>query len=296
MKKAFTLVELLVVIGIIAVLAGALMVTMGGGTESARAANCLTNMKGLANAAIAATSSRDGYYPLAGSVTWSYIDESQGIGKGKTVYNELTGWLSWYSDGQFPATSYKSPEYPSAYSQSGAVSSADQQLRDFAVTNGALKASISGNRELLVCPVHKIDMKTQTPFFSYQMNEYFYWNSTGKARSVHFHGRHKTDVKYPDRRLLFAEINWKGWAGDVDDAPGSQGCDQVLQYSTGECIGFNHKKGKEKCAHVAFADGHTEQILMPRRGLSDSDLQELTKLLCEGKDVVLEGDRYRELQ
>lgn len=298
MKKGFTLVELLIVIGIIAVLSGVLMVTMRGGTESARSAQCLTNMRSLANACVTYASGNDGYYPLAGSVAWSQIDESQGIGKGKTVYRELTGWLSWISPDEFPATSYKAPEYLRAYSSSGVVSTEDQKVRDFAVTNGALRASLVGNRDLLVCPIHKIDMKGDSPAFSYMMNEFFYWNSTGKARSQHFHGRSsKLDktMKYPDRVLLFAEINWKGYAGDPPAVGEPEGTDQVLQYSNGECIGFNHKKGNEKVAHVAFADGHTEQILLPRHGMSDGDLKDLTKLLCEGKDITLEGDRYVEL-
>ena len=44
MKKAFTIIELLVVIGIIGVLAGVLMTSFSGGTESARAAKCLTTV------------------------------------------------------------------------------------------------------------------------------------------------------------------------------------------------------------------------------------------------------------
>lgn len=294
MKKGFTLVELLIVIGIIAILSGVLMVSMGGGSEAARAAQCLTNMRGLASAAVTRATETE-YYPLAGSITWSQIDESQGIGKGTMKYYELTGWLSWYSQNQFPATSYVAAEYPSAYSSGGTLSSQEQQLRDYAISNGTLRASLSGNRSLVICPDHKISLAAQVPFFSYVMNEYFYWNDTGKARSQHFHGRFAKDLKYADRRLLFAEINWKGYCGDVDTSPGSEKTDQVLQYSRGECIGFNHKKGKEKVAHVAFADGHTEQLLLPRRGLDDSALQELTKLLCEGKDVVFDGSRYEEM-
>lgn len=294
MKKAFTLVELLIVIAIIAILSGILMVSMSGGSESARSAHCLSNLRSLSAACIAYVSSHDGYYPLAGSVTYSEIDESQGVGRGKTVYYELPGWLSWYSQNKFPATSKVESEYPSAYVRDV---QAEQPDHYFAVTNGALKASISGNFDVMVCPNHKIDIKTQTPFFSYVMNEFFYWNSTGNARSQHFHGRRRDEsvMKYLDRRLLFAEINWKGYVGQIEDEPGTEQTDQVLQYTKNECIGFNHKKGKEKCAHVSFADGHTEQILMPK-GFSDSNLEKLTRLLCEGKDISLQGDHYDEFQ
>ena len=50
MKKGFTLVEMLVVIGIIGILVGVLVASFSGGTESARNAQCLTNMKNLAGA------------------------------------------------------------------------------------------------------------------------------------------------------------------------------------------------------------------------------------------------------
>ena len=49
MKRAFTLVELMVVISIIGILIAILVTNYGGATESARAAHCLANMKNLAN-------------------------------------------------------------------------------------------------------------------------------------------------------------------------------------------------------------------------------------------------------
>ena len=62
----FTLIEMIVVIGIIGILAGVLFASFGGATDSARAALCLSNMKGLAQAANACAM-RNGNFPLAGS-------------------------------------------------------------------------------------------------------------------------------------------------------------------------------------------------------------------------------------
>ena len=50
MKKGFTLIELIVVIGIIMVLAASLLVVSGGITESARASKCQANMRSLSQA------------------------------------------------------------------------------------------------------------------------------------------------------------------------------------------------------------------------------------------------------
>ena len=47
-RSGFTLVELLVVVAIIGILAGVLLASFSGGTEAARAAKCLSNMRNLA--------------------------------------------------------------------------------------------------------------------------------------------------------------------------------------------------------------------------------------------------------
>ena len=67
MKKAFTLIELIVVVGILVVLVGTLVAALSGGTDAARAARCLTNLKNLATACNSYAMAHQ-VYPLAGSV------------------------------------------------------------------------------------------------------------------------------------------------------------------------------------------------------------------------------------
>ena len=64
-KKGFSLVELLIVIGIIAVLGGVMLTQFSGSTESALATNCLNNMRSLCNAVLA-EASQENFYPAAG--------------------------------------------------------------------------------------------------------------------------------------------------------------------------------------------------------------------------------------
>ena len=52
-RKAFTLVELLIVVGIIGILGGVMLATFSGSTESAMATKCLNNMRSLCNAVLA---------------------------------------------------------------------------------------------------------------------------------------------------------------------------------------------------------------------------------------------------
>ena len=90
-KSAFTLLEMLVVIGIIGVLMGVIISQFGGATESAKAAKCETNMKNLATAAHTyALSQSDGYFPTAGSYSHGYSNHK----KHRKEYNNWSR-ISW---------------------------------------------------------------------------------------------------------------------------------------------------------------------------------------------------------
>lgn len=297
MKKAFTLVELLVVIGIIGILSAILLVSMGAGTESARAAKCLGNMKSLWNAVGSYTMAR-GWYPLAGSIQYRGYDESRGMSNRQKVVNEKPGWISWDSRGKFPNTGESGCSVISAYEQ-------DYDTREYALTNGALWKYVSGKRDVFVCPVHEKAMSKKSrdlkPLFSYVMSEYFGWDSShgSRSRADCWYKIEHTHLSRADRRVMFAELNWT--EGATSETPqfstGSESkLDCTLAHSDNECIGFNHKDGKDYLAHVIFADGHIEKLRMPKRGISQNELHNLTEWLCEGKDVSFDGKKYEQLK
>ena len=71
--RAFTLVELLVVIGIIAVLIGILLPTLGKARESARRANCLSNLRSIGQMLNIYANGNKLYVPIGRrSDSWAY--------------------------------------------------------------------------------------------------------------------------------------------------------------------------------------------------------------------------------
>lgn len=287
MKKAFTLIELMVVIGIIAVLAGVLLATFGGATESARAAHCLSNMKTLANACMSAA---EGCPPAESSeVVRPYIEG--GMAKAKKQYIEKVGWISWYSENLYPSFSSQKESCNTVGLYSDNV---DEY--QYALKHGALFEAINGNTELYVCPSHR-KLKPNV-HWSYFMNSKVAGMTYGK--NIQIVEKNKVRSVGADRVLLFGEIPFaKGSPGSwfPSGSEGSEETDAVLQYDK-ENIGGNHKSGKAWMAHVVFADGHVEKLkVSDSRGkpLKDDDLRQLTEWLCTGVDISFNGSRYEKL-
>lgn len=295
MKKAFTLVELVVVVGIILVLSGILLASFSGSTESARAAKCLSNLRNLS---MAWTGGRAGSQEHL-AMTWSQNSF-------KKAYMEMPGWISYATEGLYPSQSHQTFEPIGMYET-------DRKRVDFAISNGWMYAAMGRNLSTLVCPSHKKKVGAAKQVnWSYFMNAAFGWDACrGGYTYVNGAGYiEKSGLLNADRLLIFAEIPFQG-PGDwfPTDEGGSTDTDAILQYdgcdkcSTAagkdrfngqENIGGNHKSGRNWLAHVAFADGHVEKVRVD--GLSGENLKELTTWLCEGKAVGRNGDRYEEIK
>src|SRR5581483_2641370 len=108
-RHAFTLVELLVVIGIIALLIAMLLPALNKAREGARSVQCLSNMKQLATATIMFANDHHGYMPGNGSGV-TKIDQSTGAVVAGTAadYRTPADWLAW-SRATDPVTGVKNP-------------------------------------------------------------------------------------------------------------------------------------------------------------------------------------------
>jgi len=313
-QRGFTLLELLIVIGIIGILSGILLATFSGSSESARAAQCLNNMRSLGNAVLACGMATT-YYPAAASYYYCHINA-----RGKFTRDNLTrGWVGSYQK----ETRVISPYYDDK-----------GELQHHAITNGAIWRYIKGGVSSYVCPLHVLESRKAglTPAWSYVMNSYFGYPYGGKpAPTVDTRRRdYRGNLHYyystqngetslprdPSKVLLFAELPFIEQQG-VQTANISKGTDDdldtALQYSAeeadssfnkahncaasgaGEAIGFNHKSGKhgDYMAHVAFADGHVEKI--PLRG-SAADIKKLTSILCMGYGYTVDASTYEKAE
>lgn len=299
MRKAFSLVELIVVIGIIGILSGVLIAGFSGSTESARAAKCLSNMRSLA---VAWNSGRAG--------SQEHISIKSTRTGAKSNYTEEKGWISSATKGLYPSASHQT------FSPVGMYET-DVERVDYAITNGWAAASLGNGRSALVCPSHAKKRGAGGRInWSYFMNAAFGWDASQGGHSYNSRINagyiYKPEVKNADRLLIFAEIPFdKNGPGDwfPDGKAGTTDTDAILQYegcdkcatAAGksrfkgkENIGGNHKAGKRWYAHVAFADGHAEKLNVD--GMSSAALRELTTLLCEGKAVGRQGNKYEEVK
>lgn len=99
-SRAFTLVELLVVIGIIAVLVGILLPTLGRVRDAARDTKCKANLKQLATAAITYTAENRGSWPWGFTASLQNIPAN--VGQAASMSNATNrsfaqGWISWFT-------------------------------------------------------------------------------------------------------------------------------------------------------------------------------------------------------
>lgn len=98
-QSAFTLVELLVVIGIIAVLISILLPALGRARESANSVKCLSNMKQVGLAIIAFANDNKGRMPTSAGSSIRYIDGGGTVRSitSATDPNRLntSDWIAW---------------------------------------------------------------------------------------------------------------------------------------------------------------------------------------------------------
>lgn len=302
-KQGFTLIEMLIVIGIIAILMGVLLASFSGSVEKARMVKCATNIHNLGAATI---NYALGYHDLMPCAQHIPVLSSD-VNTHKSGFKMASAWISNLDQG----VSYPISSPTPAPTCSFAADREEDRLH--ALTNGAIWHAVGGNRTTYVCPAFAEACKLKNvlhPAFSYQLNAYFGYMTKSGYFKAGTPFTHLTLVNRPERTLMYAEIpgyanargsssgQGAGSAGGNGVAPlppenltggnGTPECDGCLRsrsYGGDESIGFNHRRGKEIVGHVVFCDGHVEAVAAPKNG----QYLELTDWLCSGADITMDS-------
>jgi prepilin-type N-terminal cleavage/methylation domain-containing protein/prepilin-type processing-associated H-X9-DG protein len=296
-KPGFTLVELLVVIGIIAVLLGLLLPALNKAREAARAAQCLSNLRQITNATIMFANDHNGLMPCG--ATWSIYKFSD---YREIAYKQVTSdtdpeieassdWIAW-SRHLDPVTNIPNSNPDQNITYSALAKYMGHPLKITTWQNGgsnnadpALDAVFRCPSDILQARPSHADTSHGSYYYSYTMNiswanpVYTYKSlsasvkyATGQRVDGVFNGKIAT-IKNPASRILFMcedekTIRSGSFTADPTDwinpnPPANTVVDLLssrhsIQNAKAMTL-INQTPGVQDCyGNVSFCDGHAE--------------------------------------
>lgn len=291
-KRAFTLIEMLVVVAIISVVATASVSSIKSAQRQARSAKCQANMHALYNAA-AAYHADKGHWPAAGAYE---LYDSRG-----DYFLHYRGWVNWVLSGSKRARPGDNDNpYKDGKNNRDGHKESSQAAKLVYVGTGAANSDAPGNKIPDSRVYRSIDegaifRYADKNFAAYCCDEFKSKFGKGSMRSYAMNQvfgcrRHRLypppkelpDGADADRLAMFVELDSvgkssasskAGTSGDEKEPTNIFSDDSVWDWdgksgsgsdgNSGENIGVLHKKSGKIYGHVVFADGHLESLVLP---------------------------------
>lgn len=255
-RLAFTLLELLVVIAVIAILSGLMIPGFAKLRERGRCVRCASNLRQLHLAAVAYANDRGGRLPRAQTTMEYYGEEELG---------PWHGWLNWNDN----AESQRRTEWHGADARFCITNDTGGDL--FSYVGGVGDPGVAGTHGdeiIYLCPTFAAVCGEDDPYRSYGMNGTLSWDF--------YHA-----IPGPTRTILFADQgldrrssyslssvgNWRdpeppedtrAWVRFHRELDGA--IDWQDDGGSFELIGEYHLKGGAEAANCVFVDGHVERV------------------------------------